>query len=410
MKNTILFCVLCALSAFVGSVNAQPKETKFVTGKPILGKAITFDTTKVVYPKVAWSNFKDKNGNMYRVFAPKTQLVSPPFKIYKYTPASEAFLYFDSFDNNVSYENSPTGMKFAFDEDANFYWQNGSQFFVLTSDGNVELLAGTVRSKINEMHDGKNGTTTGQLRKFKYNPFDGYIYFLEAIYNRDGIYLNGKLIPSVTDMVFIRKLSKSGEITTSTDANGNLFLEDPLNVFFAPNGDIIFTKESAAFGSRAEDVYRWDGKNSPVAVVKFNGGLFTGVKGDRGRWTVGDTSIARVSADVQDIVVNSKNEIIVYDGGAKRFAKISGNQVTAYSGTSNMQRVMDGISLVAETKETDGTSNTAQFGSVGILTIDKEDNIYFKSNLGVRKIAPNGTVTTIIKNKQKKTEKTIDDE
>jgi hypothetical protein len=407
MKKIILLCVL---NAFVIQTNAQLKETKFVTGKPILGKAITFNTTTVSYPKCAWSNFKDNNGNMYRVYAPKTQFSSPSFKIYKYTPAGEGFLYFNSFDNNISYENAPTGMKYTFDEAANFYWQNGNQFFTLTNEGDIKVLAGTAQPNINTMQDGKNGTTTGALRKFKYNPYDGFIYFTEYIYNRDGIYLNGKIIPSVTDMVFLRKISKRGEMTTCTYANGDLFLANPLNIFFAPNGDIIYTKEATAFGSRAEDIFRWDGKNNPVSIVKFHGGLFTGLKGERGRWTVGDTSIARVTANVELLIVNSKNEIIVYDANVKRFAKISGSKVTAYSGTSNMQEVMDGITLGAASKEIDGAATTAQFGYVGALTIDKDDNILFKSQLGVRKIAPNGTVTTIIKNKQKKIEKTIDDE
>jgi hypothetical protein len=407
MKKIILLCVLCA---FLGKTFTQTKESEFVSGKPILGKAITFNTSTVSYPKCAWSNFKDKQGNMYRVFAPKTQFSTPPFKIYKYTTNGESFLYFNSLDNNISYENAPTGMKYTFDEDANFYWQDGTRFFKLTNDGTIQVLAGEAKSSINKMQDGKNGTTTGELRKFKYNPYDGFIYFTESIYNPDGIYLNGKIIPTLTTMVFLRKLSKSGEITTCTYANGNLFLENPLNIFFAPNGDIIYSKEATAFGSRAEDVFRWDGKNIPVAVVKFHGGLFTGIKGDRGRWTVGDTSIARVSATVQDIIVNSKNELITYDGDARRFAKLSGSKATAYSGTSNMQKVIDGIKLGADSKEADGNANTAQFGYVGALTIDKDDNIYFKSNYGVRKIAPNGTVITVIKNKQKKTEKATDDE
>jgi hypothetical protein len=406
MKKVVLLCVLCA---FVVKINAQNKETQFVTGKPILGKAVIFNTTTISFPKVAWSNFKDKQGNMYRVFAPKSYS-SPPFKIYKYTPAGDGFLYFNSFDNNLSSGNGPTGMKYTFDEEANFYWQNGNQFLKLTNDGTIQLLAGEVRSNINKMKDGKNGTTTGNLRKFKYNPFDGFIYFTEAIYNRDGIYLNDKLIPSVTDMVFLRKLSLNGEITTCTYNDGNLFLEKPNDIFFAPNGDIIYTKAATAFGSRAEDIFRWDGKNEPVVQVKFHGGLFTGVKGDRGRWTVGDTSVARVTGTVQDIIVNSKNELIIYDGDARRFSKLSGSKVTAYSGTSDMKSAIAGIKLGADSKETDGTATTAQFSGVGTLTIDKNDNIIFKSNYGVRKITPNGTVITIIKNKVNKTEKTTNDE
>jgi hypothetical protein len=407
MKKIFLLCALCI---FIVNLNAQSKETKFVSGKPILGKAITFNTTTVSYPKCAWSNFKDNKGNMYRVFAPKTQFSTPPFKIYKYTPNGEAFLYFNSLDNNISYENAPTGMKYTFDEDANFYWQNGNQFFKLSNDGIIQLLAGKEGSNINKMQDGKNGTTTGELRKFKYNPYDGFIYFTESIYNPDGIYLNEKIIPTLTTMVFLRKLSKSGEITTCTYANGNLFLENPLNIFFAPNGDIIYSKKATAFGSRAEDVFRWDGKNNPVAVVKFHGGLFAGIKGDRGRWTVGDTSMARVTANVEQLIVNSKNEIIIYDANVKRFAKISGSKVTAYSGTSDMQAVIDGITLAGKSKEIDGTATMSQFGNVGTLTIDNDDEIFFKSQFGVRKIAANGTVITVIKNKQKKTEKATDNE
>lgn len=408
MKTIII--LHCFLYAFVVNVYAQIKEPKFISGKPILGKAVTFNTTKVLNTKLAWSHIKDKQGNMYKVYAPKTSFSTPPFKIFKYTATGENYLYFNSAGNNIGYETSTTGMKYAFDDEANFYWQNGNQFFKLSNDGIIKKVNGEATSNINTMQDGLNATTTGRLLHFKYNPYDGYIYFTEKIYNQDGIYLNKKLIKDVTDMVFLRKMSTTGEITTCRYSNGDLFLENLTNIFFAPNGDIIYTKAATAFGSRADDIYRWDMKNKPTAVVKFHGGLFTGIKGDKGRWTLGDTSIARVTASVEQIIVNSKTELIIYDGNVGRFAKVSGSIVTAYSGTSNMQKIIEGITLAAESKDMDGSAATAQYKSVGPLTIDKEDNIYFASKIGVRKVAPNGNVTTIIKPTQKQTIKTTDDE
>ena len=408
MKTIII--LLCFLYPFVGNIFAQSKEPKFISGKPILGKAVTFNTTKVLNTKLAWSHIKDRQGNMYKVYAPKTTFSIPPFKIYKYTAAGENYLYFNSADNNIGYETSPTGMKYAFDEDANFYWQNGNQFYKLSNDGIIKKINDEATSNISTMQDGTNATTTGRLQHFKYNPYDGFIYFTEYIYNRDGITLNGKQITDVTDMFFLRKMSTIGEITTCKYADRNLFLETPTNIFFAPNGDIIYTKAATAFGSRAEDIYRWDGKTVPVVQLKFHGGLFTGIKRDKGRWTVGDTSIARVTANPEQIIVNSKNELIIYDGNVSRFAKLSGNKVTAYSGTSNMQKVVEGITLDAESKDIDGNAATAQFKSIGPLTIDKDDNIFFMSKIGVRKLAPNGTVTTIIKPTLKKTEKNVDED
>jgi hypothetical protein len=413
MKTILFFCVLCV---FIEKTNAQTKETKFITGKPILGKAVTFNTTTIIYPKVPWSNFKDEAGNMYKVYAPKNNFSYNPFKIYKYTPKGEAFLYFNSIDNNIGYETSPTGMKYTFDEAANFYWQMGNCIMKLSNEGVIEKLIGEWKENRN-LKDGigSNGLLAGHLYNFKYNPFDKFIYFTERVNNSqanetfEGTVLEFNKIANASPVV-LRKCSTDGELTTLRYKDGSLFLEAEIDFWFAPNGDIIYHTTATAFGSRAYDIFRWDGKNKPVSVVKFHGGLFTGIKGDRGRWTLGDTSIARVTANPEQIIVNSKNELIIYDGDARRFAKLSGSKVTAYSGTSNMQKVVEGITLGAESKDIDGSAATAQFKSVGPLTIDKDDNIFFMSKIGVRKIAPNGTVTTIIKPALNKTEKNTNDE
>jgi hypothetical protein len=413
MKKTILIFLLIAI---VTKGYSQTKESKFVTGKPILGKAITFNTNKILYPKLAWSHFKDKQGNMYKVYAPKTSFSTPPFKIYKYTATGEGFLYFNSLDNNIGYETSPTGMKFTFDENANFYWQMGNCIMKLSNEGIIETLVGVWKENRN-LKDGKgsNGLLAGHLYKLKYNSFDKSIYFSERV-DKSQAYetFEGKVLGfnkiANSAPVVLRKCSTDGTLTTLKYKDGSLFLEAENDFWFAPNGDIIYRTSATAFTSRAYDIFRWDGKNKPVAVVKFHGGLFNGIKGDKGRWTVGDTSFARVTANPEQVIVNSKNEIIIYDGDARRFVKVNGNKVTAYSGTSDMQQVINGITLAAKSKDKDGTATTAEFYSVGTITIDKDDNMFFASKIGVRKLTPNGTVTTIIKATQKKTEKITDNE
>jgi hypothetical protein len=407
MKTLILIIIF--VSSIASSVFAQPKETKFITGKPQFGKAVTFDTKTPVGIKVPWTKNADNQGNRYGILANgNSTFAELPFRLYKITPDGKAFLYFKSADNNIAISSSPTDFKYAFDDSGNFFWQMGNCIVKLSNTGNLAIFAGTWKENRNlKDGQGSNAALAGHLYKFKYNPADKNIYFTERVDNShayetfEGEVLEDNRITGNAAIV-LRKLSPTGILTTLRDKSGQLFLDAPEDLFFAPNGDLLYTASQGQDGSRASSIWKWDYKNAPQLLLKFNGGLFKGVKGERGRWTMGDTSIARIG-NPDYMAYNSKNELIIYDANVHRFAKLKGNQVTAFSGTSDMSALNEGVTLAAEVKEDkDGDAKTAQFASgFKEIQIDSADVIWIKTNNKLRKISPNGSASTVFTYKPK---------
>ncbi len=131
-------------------------------------------------------------------------------------------------------------------------------------------------------------------------------------------------------------------------------------------------------------------------MLKFYGGVFKGVKGERGRWTMGDKASARIG-NPDNMVFNSKNEVIIYDPDAHRFAKLTGNKVVHYSGSSDMSAIEQGITFGADVKtDKDGDAKTAQYASgMQEMQIDANDTIWIKTANILRKLSPNGSVSTV---------------
>jgi hypothetical protein len=393
MNNKIFFLsATLFLSALV--VHSQTKEQKFVTGKPILGKAITFNTTEPIKISIAWTPNSDASGNMYGFLKSGN---FGAFKLYKINAAGNAFLYFKSIDNNIGISSNNLGLKYSFDSKGNFYWLMDNCIMTLTTAGNIETAAG--EWKVNyDLKDGKNGTLAGHVYDFKCDKNDNVI-FTESVSPTFHFTFNGKTLDSGdpnNPYILVRKLLTNGELTTCRYSNGDLFLESPTDFNLAANADIFYTKYQND-GSRGLTLYRWNYKNAPIKLLSFHGNLFSGSNGEKGRWTLGDTAKARVS-DPTHIFENSKKEIIIYELSMHRFVKLVGNKVMAYSGTSNDGQVISGLTMSASVKaDVDGKAATAQYTDVRYPTMDANDNIIFRSKAGVRKILPDGSVSTILK-------------
>jgi hypothetical protein len=391
MKKIFLLCVLYSS---VGNIFAQQKENKIINGKPIYGKAITFNTTELIKIPIAWAACKDEAGNMYGFLKSGS---FGAFKLYKITPTGEVFLYFKSIDNNIGISSNNLGLKYCFNSKGDFYWLMGNCIMKLTTEGNVETAAG--EWKVNyDIKDGKNGTLAGHIFDFKCDKNDNII-FTESVSPTFHFTFNGKTLDSGdpnNPYILVRKLLTNGELTTCRYSSGDLFLESPTEFNLAPNGDIFYTKYQND-GSRGLSIYRWNYKSAPIKLLSFHGNLFAGSNGEKGRWTLGDTSKARVS-DPTYIFENSKKEIIIYELSMHRFVKLVGNKVMAYSGTSDDGEVKSGIAMAAIVKaDIDGKAATAQYTYVHYPIMDANDNIIFRSKTGVRKILPDGSVSTILK-------------
>lgn len=92
---------------------------------------------------------------------------------------------------------------------------------------------------------------------------------------------------------------------------------------------------------------------------------------------------------VRSVVSNSKGEIFILDANNNCIRKLSGGVVSTFAGNKNAQ-------LQYETQVKDGPGAKATFWNLRTMVIDKSDNLYvIDGPQRIRKIAPDGTVSTL---------------
>lgn len=171
----------------------------------------------------------------------------------------------------------------------------------------------------------------------------------------------------LSDRGTLRKVTASGVVTTLTtqgswdgvaiDPLGNIYGSgDALEIAGSPVMWAALLQEFSASGTYQQLFANWESSNTNPS--EGYGGLVMDSKG------------ALFQADV----VN--NRIVKFDVGSNTWAVFAG------SGTSGNQ---DGV----------GTAATFTLYTMSDLAIDSNDNLYVRSLDTVRKIAPDGTVTTI---------------
>jgi hypothetical protein len=170
----------------------------------------------------------------------------------------------------------------------------------------------------------------------------------------------------------IRKMTTEYKVSTIAGSSqgqedGNLSegrLYSPVALCLDKNGDIIV----------ADKNYNAIRKITRTGIETIAGGNGNGFED-------GDAKTAQFNRPI-GVVVNSKNEIFVCDEGNHRIRKISGNTVSTYAGNGN-----GGYA--------DGPATTADFLYPKSIAIDNSDNIYVAENTMIRKISPDGMVTTL---------------
>jgi hypothetical protein len=182
----------------------------------------------------------------------------------------------------------------------------------------------------------------------------------------------------ITDIAnaVIRKLA-NGQVTTfagSSDfniVNGNGFaaaFRSPYSITADPNGNLYSTDDN---DTRIR-------KMTPTADVTTYAGTsisgFADGKADEAQFRYGGY-----------LVADGAGNVFVSDGGNNCIRKISANgQVSTFAGSTT-----GGFN--------DGTGSAAQFSIPAGITIDKQGNLYVadRGNFRIRKITPGGTVSTV---------------
>jgi sugar lactone lactonase YvrE len=131
-----------------------------------------------------------------------------------------------------------------------------------------------------------------------------------------------------------------------------------------------------------------DSGNNRIRKISPGGIVSTFVGGDSG-YSDGNGTEAKFSIP-GDLVLDQENNLFVIDAGNFRIRKVTPNgNVTTFAGNGIKASDQDFIS-----QNVDGLGTLAKFYIPRDIAIDKKNNIYVLDSQYLRKITPNGQVTT----------------
>ncbi len=188
----------------------------------------------------------------------------------------------------------------------------------------------------------------------------------------------------------IRKISSDGAVSTLKTPDNKFILVNQVSGMAADlQGNIIFA--SYSFG-------RFVGK------IDLATGAITLVAGQpyKREWcpvyTQGPIATAEF-VEPETIMVNKKGEILLTDQRLHRVIKIAGGKVTTLAGGNTIQSCSHNIAGRAEEGNKDGRALTALFNMPKGIAYDSKGNLFIAdmNNHSVRKLSPDGVVTTFAK-------------
>ena len=188
----------------------------------------------------------------------------------------------------------------------------------------------------------------------------------------------------------IRKISSSGMVSTLKTPDGKFILPNNISGMTVDlQGNIIFG--SYSFG-------RFVGK------IELATGAITVIAGQpyKREWcpvyTQGDVSKAEF-VEPETIIMNQKGEIIFADQRIHRLIKIAGGKVSTLAGNSVIDPCSSNIAGRAQEGNKDGRAAAALFNFPKGMAYDSRGNLYIADmdNHSIRKLTPDGTVTTFAK-------------
>jgi hypothetical protein len=188
----------------------------------------------------------------------------------------------------------------------------------------------------------------------------------------------------------IRKISANGMVSTLKTPDGKYLLPNDISGITTDNhGDIVYAANGFA---------RFIGK------VDLTTGTFSSIAGQpyKREWcpvyTQGEGSKAEFVSP-ETIITNKKGEIIFTDQRLHRVIKIANGKVSTLAGNNIIDPCSQNIGGRAQEGYQDGKALTALFNFPKGIAYDSKGNLFIAdmSNHSIRKLSPDGIVTTFAK-------------
>ncbi|MBL0744139.1 IPT/TIG domain-containing protein [Chryseolinea lacunae] len=246
--------------------------------------------------------------------------------------------------------------------------------YSLTRDNDGNLLVGEMMGRIRKVTLQGNVTTlAGSVRGYADGPV-ATAQFNEVL----GIAVDKTGNIFVTDAYGVRKIDTQNQVSTfagnfalqgssAVDGKGNTARFRDATGLSADVANNLYLAEANAVRKIAPD----------GTVTTLAGSLTAGPS-----MIDGSVTLARFNAPSY-LATATNGDILILDNGNARIRKLTNGQVTTFAG-------------MAGTGFKDGTLTDAKFSSaLGHMTIDKSENIYIVDGNCIRKITPDGKVSTV---------------
>ncbi len=368
MKYLILFATL------VFAVHLQAQTLPSRVSEP---QYIAVDSRDNVYVALKWGIVKiTPDGTL-------TDLTTEAGKI-AYLDQRWRNLIVDSRDNLYARTNAGDMIyKFGFGADNKFFGKRfaGERFDYKLEDGSIA----TARfNKISTMTIDKDDNIYLDDSYDKIKEVIGGNFVTDPYYAAAPVKTRGHAINHV-----IRKISlRNGMVTTLKTPDGKYIV--PTNIFGIAvdnTGNLIYTSHG-----------RFVGK------IDLSTGSFSNLAGQPYKrqycpvYTPGDVAKAELFVPYT-LIINNSGEIIYADGRSHRLTKIAGGKVSTLAGNNIIEPCYANIGGRAQEGYKDGKALTALFHFPKGMAYDSKGNLFIAdmSNDSIRKLSPDGIVTTFAK-------------
>ncbi|MBL0335524.1 MAG: SBBP repeat-containing protein [Chitinophagaceae bacterium] len=308
-------------------------------------------------------------------------------KIIKITPAGKAVLfagggrnYKDGKANQAGFYNTEG---IAIDSADNLYVADGSRIRKISPDADVQTIAGTLTA---EVRDGNRQTASFlQLGAIAVDR-SGNIYVVDYAPGDD--WRPGSI--ASTGFFLIRKISNNGIVTTLQNGNkGPLILQYPKGLACDQEGNLYVSASVSHCIKKIDETGIITAAAGQCDKTKFNS-----------VYKEGDTRTAILTSP-SGMAIAPNGDIYFSDTRLHLVIKLAGGKVSTVAGSGKFDFIGNPAGA-AEPGYADGKSTRARFNAPAAIAFDRHGNLFIidasnSVNSYIRKLAPDGTVTTFCK-------------